>query len=31
MDNVKNDAYYINKMLKDLRFIEEKTAGITIE
>ena len=30
MDNVKNDAYYINKMLKDLRFIEEKTAGITI-
>lgn len=31
MDNVKNDAYYIQKMLKDIRFIMEKTEGITLE
>lgn len=31
MDNVKNDAYYIKKMLKDIRFIMEKTVGITLE
>ncbi len=29
MDNIKNDAYYIKKMLKDIRFIMEKTDGIT--
>lgn len=31
MDNVKNDAYYISKMLKDIRFIMEKTEGISLE
>ena len=31
MDNVKNDAYYIKKMLKDIKFIIEKTEGITTE
>lgn len=31
MDNVKNDAYYIKKMLKDIKFIIEKTEGITLE
>lgn len=30
MDNVKNDAYYIKKMLKDIKFIIEKTEGITL-
>lgn len=31
MDNIKNDAYYIKKMLKDIKFIMEKTNGITLE
>ena len=31
MDNVKNDRYYIEKMLKDVRFIIEKTEGATLE
>ncbi len=31
MDNIKNDAYYITKMLKDINFIIEKTQGITKE
>ena len=31
MDNVKNDVYYIKKMLKDIKFIIEKTKGITLE
>ena len=31
MDNVKNDSYYIKKMLKDINFIMEKTVGITLE
>ena len=31
MDNIKNDLYYIKKMLKDIRFIIEKTNGITLE
>lgn len=31
MDNVKNDAYYIKKMLKDLSFIIENTREITLE
>lgn len=30
MDNVKNDAYYVKKMLKDIKFIMEKTEGITL-
>ena len=30
MDNVKNDAYYIKKMLRDIKFIIEKTEGITL-
>ena len=29
MDNLKNDAYYIKKMLKDIRFIMEKTEGLS--
>ncbi len=31
MDNKKNDAYYVNKMLKDLKFVTENTVGITLE
>lgn len=31
MDNIKNDAYYIKKILKDIKFIMEKTEGITLE
>lgn len=31
MDNVKNDAYYIGRMLKDIKFIMEKTEGITLK
>ena len=31
MDNIKNDKYYIEKMLKDIRFLIEKTTGITLE
>lgn len=31
MDNVKNDAYYVKKMLKDIKFIMEKTEGITLK
>ena len=31
MDNVKNDAYYIKKMLKDIKFIIENTSGITLK
>ena len=31
MDNMKNDAYYIKKMLKDIKFIMEKTEGITLD
>ena len=31
MDNIKNDAYYVRKMLKDIRFIIEKTKAITLE
>lgn len=29
MDNVKNDAYYASKILKDIKFILEKTAGLS--
>ena len=29
MDSVKNDAYYVAKLLKDIRFIIEKTQGLT--
>ena len=31
MDNVKNDMYYIRKMLKDIKFIIEKTEGIALD
>jgi len=31
MDNVKNDTYYIKKMLKDIKFIIEKTEGIALD
>ena len=31
MDNVKDDAYYLKKLLKDIRFIMEKTEGITVQ
>jgi len=31
MDNVKNDVYYVKKMLKDIIFITEKTEGITLD
>ncbi len=31
MDNIKNDAYYIRKMLKDIKFIMENTHGITLK
>ncbi len=31
MDNIKNDAYYIKKMLKDIKFIINNTKGITLD
>ena len=31
MDNIKNDAYYVNKMLKDIKFIMANTEGITLQ
>jgi len=31
MDNVKNDAYYVKKMLTDIKFIIDKTKGITLQ
>lgn len=31
MDNPKNDVYYVKKMLKDIKFIMEKTEGITLD
>lgn len=31
MDNVKNDAYYVKKMLKDISFILGNTKGITLQ
>ena len=31
MDNVKNDIYYIRKMVSDVKFIMEKTKGITLQ
>ncbi len=31
MDNIKNDNFYIEKILEDLRFIVEHTKGITKE
>ena len=30
MDNTKDDIYYLEKMLKDIRFIISKTEGITV-
>ena len=31
MDNIKNDLYYVKRMLTDIRFVMEKTAGLGIE
>ena len=31
MDNLKNDRYYIGKMMTDLRFIQEKMIGCSYE
>ena len=31
MDNIKNDVYYVKKMLKDIGFIIEKTEGIDVD
>ena len=31
MDNIKNDAYYIKKILKDIEFLINNTKGITLE
>ena len=31
MDNIKNDAYYVKKMLTDIKFIIDKTQGITLQ
>ena len=31
MDNVKNDVYYLNKMLKNIKFLMEKTFNITLQ
>ena len=31
MDNIKNDAYYINKIIKDVKFLIKNTKGITLE
>lgn len=31
MDNIKNDEYYINKLLNDLHFLIEHTKGKTYE
>jgi uncharacterized protein with HEPN domain len=31
MDNVKNDEYYLSKILKDVKFVLENTRGITVE
>lgn len=31
MDNIKKDAYYVKKILKDISFLCEKTRGITLE
>ena len=30
MDNIKNDAYYVKRMLKDIKFIIGKTEGIKL-
>ena len=30
MNNLKNDEYYVRKMLNDLNFITEQMQGITI-
>ena len=31
MDNIKDDSYYIKKMIKDIKFIMQKTEGIMLE
>lgn len=30
MDNIKNDSYYVKKLLKDLTFLLENTRGISL-
>lgn len=30
MDNLKNDTYYVNKMIKDIKFVMENTRGTTL-
>lgn len=30
MDNIKDDVYYVKKLLKDINFIIENTEGITL-
>ncbi len=30
MDNIKDDVYYVKKLLKDINFIIEKTSGKTL-
>ena len=31
MDNIKNDRYYISKIIKDLEFVTEKMHNVSIE
>ena len=31
MDNIKNDSYYIKKILKDIKFIIDNTVGLTLD
>lgn len=31
MDNLKNDSYYLSKMLKDIKFIMKNTKGISLQ
>lgn len=31
MDNVKDDAYYVKKILKDAKYLMEKSVGLTLE
>lgn len=30
MDNIKNDVYYVKRMLNDIKFIIKNTSGITL-
>lgn len=31
MDNIKNDAYYIKKILTDIKYLRKKSEGLTLE